>query len=201
MEAGAGPVSLSACRIIGNVGINDSYMSPGFGPTGGALFANNGDSLRLVECRVTGNTATGAAAIDIEGTPIEIVDTEVSSNSFPGGIRISGASPATLVNTTVSGNVGGGIFTNLPAGTAVTAIGVTSSANDTASALGSLAYGGGGWYHMGPEPVALSNTILAGNLNYGFPESDATGSFVSLGHNLIGDPGVSTGFVDRKSVV
>jgi hypothetical protein len=141
----------------------------GFNSFGGGIFNDTYGVLSLADCTLRGNSAG-----DINGTG--------------GGIFNFGA--ANLANCTLSGNsassaseFGGGGIEN--SGT-LTLADCTISAN-------SASVGGGISSANAGNPVTIHTSIVAGNTAPTDP--DASGAFVSQGHNLIGTTGGSSGWV------
>ena len=151
--------------------ISDLTITGGRANSGGGVY-NLGD-LTLSNVTLTGNTAAGGAgeggALAGEGGTLFVVNSTVSGNSAEtngGGLVNRSTSAATLVNVTVTDNRS------------------DSDNNGTGD--------GGGIAHLGSGPVALRNTIVAGNFKgAGSTASDffvLSGSPVDSGsaNNLIG---------------
>lgn len=182
-----GTTTITNCILTGNTGAN-----------GGAL--NNAASgatpgiLTLVNSVVSNNSASGAGGgmQNFSTSTLNLVNTTVSGNTCAstltggGGIQANGT--LTMTNVTFSGNTanggdGGGVYYN---GTGIT---ITNStiANNTAD------LGGGLHKSTATNNANIRNTIIAGNTGGASP--DATNVFNSLGNNLIGNVGTSTGWV------
>jgi CSLREA domain-containing protein len=163
--------------------------NPGFGGHGGGLYLGSG-AVTLTNSTVTGNTAGPGS----NGTP-----------GYGGGI--SNGSALTILNSTISGNIGnaGGAILNRLA---------LSMTNSTVSAnLLSHAGGGGGAVYNSDSPSSFtvtnctfnansgsaliaggSSNVVRNSILAGSTGSDASGAFTSQGHNLVGVADGSTGF-------
>lgn len=159
--------------VTGDLTIRNSIISDNSATGSGGSIQNFSTSTLTVEnCTFIGNTSngtTGGGAMALNGTAY-ITNTTVTGNKAPvgsgGGIQSNG-SLLVLTNVTVSGN---------------------TSANN------------GGGIHRGTTNINifLRNSIVAGNT--GAPTTpdvshSAAGSFSSLGNNVIGNTGVSVGWV------
>ena len=164
--------------IVSNNHTGDTNLSLFSGQAGrGGGVLNNG-TLTLTNSLISGNT-TG--------------DNSSGSNNNGGGIASFGA--LTLINTTVSGNhtgsgagIGGGVFAFGQA----TLINCTVTDNSTTGDQGN---GVGGFN----STITLANSIVAGNGDSSNDRDMETtiftpATFVSLGHNLIGNVDGVTGF-------
>ena len=135
------------------------------GGSGGGILHNGNGTVTLRDSTVTGNTA-----------------------GVGGGIY-SNSGDINLINSTISGNVangdGGGVRST--GGT----ISNSTITNNTAGAAG--AGNGGGIYS--PNSITVNNTIIVGNVdNNGVSNPNVTGTFVSNGSNILGDPAGSGNF-------
>jgi predicted outer membrane repeat protein len=136
---------------------------------------------------LTGTIVVGNSAEQVGGI-VTLTGSTVSGNTAVfdgGGIAAVGAS---LTNSTVSGNTagrtGGGAFTAL----GLTLLNVTVTDNSAHTGGGVFAQGGG---------ASARNSIIAGNLvDFSGTCPDVSSAFTSGGHNLIGDGGGSTGFIN-----
>src|SRR5262249_26294930 len=150
---------------------------------GGALRATTAN---LTSSAVSGNTATSGAGVF--AVTAGLINSTVSGNTAKdegGGLR---ATTANLTNTTVSGNIalsGGGLCAG--EGTVLSSTIVENVA---------MTVGGGVTWAGGVNRIHVKNTILADNLVLTASEvgRDASGDFVSDGHNLVGVVNGATGF-------
>jgi CSLREA domain-containing protein len=150
----------------GNVNLASSAAASG---RGGGI--NNNGILTVVNSLISGNTTGNSAS---------------GSNSTGGGITNGGT--LTVINSTVSGNstgigpsMGGGIYSFTP----MKLVNCTITGNFTPDDLGNGVSGNG-------TTITVANTIIAGNGNSANdPDLNnplfSTPSFVSQGHNLIGN--------------
>ncbi len=177
-----GTVDLHEAAVTGNRAGNG----------GGGMYAT-GD-LTAIDSTVHGNSAFiggglySFGAVDIRSSTISANDSEAIGGGLV--LALSGAA-ASLVNSTVSGNVsnGGGIFPGAAGIWALRNLAVTNStiAGNTATIAG----GGGVTTNIGTTLTA-KNSILAGNTSAGNPalaDCDVAtmgGTFSSSGHNVLG---------------
>ncbi len=151
----------------------------------GAGLYNDGGTLSMTDCTVSGNSATGVngngGGLNNNGTTT-LTNCTFSGNSVTGsygqggGLYTAPGRTTTLTNCTFSSNsantsngVGGGLGNNH---------GTTTLTNCTFSS--NSAWYGGGLYTYGGT-ATLANTIVAGNTG-----DDIFGGFTDDGHNLIG---------------
>lgn len=168
---------------------------PGFG---GAVFIDGVATTIFEGVLFVGNTTTFAltpgGAIATGGGIVHIRDSTFSANSAPSGgggaVYTNGTTTMIITNSTFTGNSsgqqGGAIFSG-SAQSAITLRNVTVVNNRSASSAGGGIGRGDGGFEVG-------NSIVA--QNYGFFSDDLTGTFISLGNNLIGDGAGSTSFVN-----
>lgn len=183
----AGNLVLSAVVIDGNA----STLG------GGGLNTASGGITRIQSSTILNNTATGSGGglQNFSGCFLTIVDSTISDNTSNGstgggGGQLNGT--ALIVNSTISGNSapagsGGGFQSN---GSLLEVI------NSTIANNSSLTNGGG--LHRGTTNINgyLRNTIIAGNFGVAAsPDVTALDSINSLGNNLIGITGTSTGWI------
>ena len=166
----------------------------------------------LSGCTISGNSGLGGGGIHAEA--VTLTNCMVSGNTTGGfGGGISANDNATLTNCTVSGNVsdrsGGGVFAADATLTNCTISG--NSARDEGGGVATIrgtltnctitensAHTGGGVFHWTSVPgtITVKNTIIAQNLVDSLGGGpDASGTFQSLGRNLIGIRDGSTGFI------
>lgn len=164
----------SAVFYLGS-GTNELYgvtVTNGAGVNGGGIRAA-GTRLTLTECAVVGNSTVGEGGgiyLDAAGYLV-LRRSTVSGNTggAGGGIRlVANTVPptATIINSTISGNVGDGIFSDIP----LTVQSSTIVDNTAAGIVARL------------NSCTISGSIVARNA------TDVTGGagFVSQGYNLIG---------------
>jgi putative cofactor-binding repeat protein len=165
---------------------------------GGGIY-NGGVTANVINCTITGNTATAdsGGGIYSEFSTLNVTNSTVSGNTshFGGGIGSDfGSNGGTLnvTNSTITGNSatsgdGGGIRTS-QFGTGVGTVKITNSTITGNSATG----GGGGISRIGGT-WNVKNCIIA--MNTSNPTGpDVSGDFISAGFNLIGKTDGSTGF-------
>ncbi len=206
---GYGTTTLTNCTVSGNTALK------------GGVFTNQGTTL-MTSCTVSGNSARyGAGVYTTTYGTATLTNVTVSGNSASvngGGVYSSGTTTltdctirgnsasahgggveatyvgnhtTTLINCTVSGNSasdGGGGFTN--GGGATDLTNCTISDNSATNSGGGLCAVNGS---DGTGTTTLANTIVAGNTAT-TSGPDTSGTFVSEGHNLIGETDGSSGW-------
>ena len=167
------------------------------GNNGGAIL--NRGNLTLADCTVNGNAAdNGGGIYNYEGSTLRLLYCTVTVNTagYNGG-GIFNRGNLGLGDCTVNGNAadnGGGIFQAEASGTNIPFLGLLYCTVAGNTANGS-ASAAGGIYNSGSTLAALANTIIARNLRGGV-EVDVSGDFISAGHNLVGATDGSSGWVD-----
>src|SRR5437773_9054746 len=147
------------------------------GNAGGGIDNEDGSTLTVTNCTVSGNTAGLGGGI-FNGGPLTIGSITVSGNSAAngGGIYNSGGGTATITNSTFSGNTagsGGGIFN----------IGTFTITNSTLS-NNSASLGGGVFNN---ETLQIGETIL--DMGTSGANISNFGTVTSLGYDLSSDNG------------
>ena len=142
--------------------------------SGGALFNLSG-ALTVTGSTFTSNTATnnGGGAIDNGGSALTVAGSTFTSNSAPGSLggAIASFGPATMTNSTFSGNSsanGAALCTGGPGTTTLVSVTVAASTGSAALSVQSGTF-------------QLRNSIVAGNST----DID-TATITSLGYNVIG---------------
>ncbi len=167
--------------------LSDGQVSGNIATTAGGGIANQGTTT-LDHVRITGNSGpTGGGVTNDDATLIvrnSLIDNNLSSGDG-GGLYSAGVNAdATVINTTFSGNSaadqGGAIYH----ATDLELLSVTVTNNTSVNQ-------GGGVYETGVSAAtSVVNSIVAGNTSTGGTHEDVSGSFGSLGFNIIG---VTTG--------
>ena len=194
----SGNVTLSAITVSGNTAAGGGF--------GGGGIANYG-TLTLTNSTISGNTAPnqgGGGITNAYSGVATLTNVTVSGNTSGsgGGVASDGGNPGgvglslTMTNCTISGNTatqfgGGGVF--VIRGGTITLTNCTVSGN-TSTAPQSQ-YSTGGVVHAFASTVRLANTIVAGNTGSVAPGADTAGVLTSLGNNLIGNRGTTTGWL------
>ncbi len=149
---GAGATTLSGLTVTGG--------SHPFATFGGAVF-NQGGTLTLTDCTVSGNTGQGNTPNSVNGGGLYNTGTMILTNctvsgntasATTGGLFNNGAGTMTLSNCTISGNssgLNGGLFNSNGATLAMTNCTVSGNSGGRVRSLGGT--------------VTLTNTIVAGN--------------------------------------
>ena len=153
------------------------------------LTVDNGANLSIDSVNFTAGNFTTAAGVYVNNGRLTLTNSALYNNTNPnspaGAIRCEAAGVLNLTNVTISGNssagAGGGIYNT---GTA-TAMNCTIVNNQSGFAVGGINNGG---------TFTISNSIIAGNMAAIQTGVDASGTFMSLGHNLLGKSDGATGF-------
>jgi predicted outer membrane repeat protein len=195
LSHGTGTVNLSDCIISDNVATN-------FG--GGIDMYPPGGPVVMSRCAVKNNVSGRDAAGMWINHPLVISESAVTGNEAGNDANGGGAvisSPTTMVNCTLdtnrAGGFGGALFlTNNPTTSTLTNVTVTGNHADT----NNNNVGNGGGIHIASGLISIANSALALNSDDttagGSIYPDASGSFFSGGHNLIGDSTGATGFTN-----
>ncbi len=155
------------------------------GRHGGGLYNAPTGDVTLLSSSLIGNTASAdGGGVHSEGLLRGERSSIVNNSSRSGGgLSLAFGSDSTLENATVSQNTasasGGGLY-------------VEGSLNATSSTIveNSAQPGIAGVVAEASSTVTLANTIVAKNAL----DDDVSGSFISAGHNLIGNAGSASGF-------
>lgn len=158
---------------------------------GGGLWNQTGSTMTVTNLTVDSNTASGpdvlhgGGGIFNNGGTLVVNNSTISNNISDGALGNGGGvhiktGNATFLLTTISGNTtsnnGGGVYNN-----DTFSINASTVANNTATA------NGGGIANNSTTTATLKNSIVALNVAAtGRDLSNATGTFVSNGYNLIG---------------
>ena len=158
---------------------------------GGGTLYNKGTATITNSTISSGDSAGNAGGIYNYSGTATISNCTMSGNSAGKGDggAIYNLSTATITNSTISGNsadtYGGGIAS----------YGTLTITDSTITGNSAGGYGGGISKDYSSGTINVGSTIIAGNTGaYGDP--DVRSSFISQGHNLIGDLGSATGFTN-----
>ncbi|HJU92491.1 MAG TPA: Ig-like domain repeat protein [Pyrinomonadaceae bacterium] len=185
-----GALTLTNVTITNNTAGNSSEPNATAGH-GGGIYTNTNVTTTLTNCSVSNNSAGDAlgtnglpgfgGGINNDGLMTVISSTISGNTSDSSGGGFLSRVLLTVINSTISGNsapTGGGINNDVPSLLSLTNSTITNN----------TALGGAGILNFNPNASAR-NTIIAGNVG-----QDASGTFVSLGNNIIGIS--TTGFVN-----
>ncbi len=178
-----GTLTILRATVSGNTAASD----------GGGVTNLQRGAITITNSFVSGNTSNGngGGIVNPVGSSLALSGTTLSGNTSNGnGGGIENAGVATLVNSTLNGNMAGGAnrhggaIDNGDSGATLRLYNATVSGNGTAAG-GS----GGGIYAATGSTAALSNTILAANTISGTTGAgpDCAGALTSGGYNLLGD--------------
>ncbi|MEL6983844.1 MAG: right-handed parallel beta-helix repeat-containing protein, partial [Actinomycetota bacterium] len=181
-----GPLGGGALYVLGTAVVTDSTISANTSSSNGGAIQAAG-SVTLTRVTVSGNSTTGGhgGAVNSSG-PLVITDSLIEGNTASGnggGIRVVGSSgSANLTNVTMSGNDATGSGGAIDNGDTVVLVNSTIT-NNTAGSVGGI---------NDNATISLLNTIVAANTGGSNP--DVAGTFTSLGYNIIGEDGTSSGW-------
>jgi glucose/arabinose dehydrogenase len=178
-------VDIDASTLSGSLTIdasgNDPTPNEGDGDGSRVLNIDDGDNATNIHVTIRGLTLTGG---DVSGDggaihnqeDLTILKSTITGNwaDRAGGIANSGI--LRFDNSTMSGNIGGGIFNSFASELEMTSATITENQAESAAGVDNLG------------TARLINTIVAGNIGT-VENTDVSGDFISAGHNLIGNIG------------
>src|SRR6185369_6317092 len=186
MDVGGGIYNQSSA----NVNVTGSTISNNVAVLGGGIANSSTGTFTVINSTIRNNSAgTAGGCYNGMGT-LNIISSTLNNNSAGsgnGGAINTGSNTLNIINSTLDSNTafgGGGVFNNSP----------DAQINISQSTISqNIAFnGGGGVSSNNGAQVKFLNTIIAQNLSGNGP--DLLGSFVSLGHNLLGNIASSSGF-------
>lgn len=192
-----------AIRILGDLAVDRCIFERNTASElggGGAVFANGANlTVTFSDSRFTENEATsgggGALRVTGAGTVVDIASSTFDGNiadGSGGGIE-AGDADLLITNSTFIGNDAGSF------GGAVSVFGGATLSIASSTVTANSARGGGGLSSgVSAADASLTNTIIAANVDSdNGVEPDCSGSYTSLGFNIVGNPGsFCSGFVD-----
>jgi hypothetical protein len=182
--------------INSDVADNTVTARSGFFGLGGGIDNQVSANLTLIDSTVAGNqisgTTTSAQGGGINnGGTLNMIDCAVSGNSLTqgegDGIRDFG--PAVLINCTLANNIGDAD------GGGIACYSATVTLNNCTISGNFVDLGSGGGVFINGVPLVLQNTIVADNIATGLIEDDVNGNPTTANNNLIGD-GTGTNIVN-----
>lgn len=190
---------------ISDIAIQNGRSAGGTGNSGGAIQAIGDTRLTLDRCIVrdsfiSASTSAQGGAIALLGAAgeLHLTDCTFHGNTASANTAAFGAAvycpgcPATVTNCTFSNNTGSAGTVGY--GSAIYASANTTIRSCTITANVSTGVGTAAVF-AAAAPVTLENTIVAGN--QGSQLDRQSESFISAGHNIIGD--TSSGFVNGQN--
>ena len=172
---------------------------------GGGIFSSRG-TLTVTASTISGNVVNGGiegfggGISAYNGVPLTVSNSTISGNHVYGGYQgngggISGSGSVTVSNSTISGNVAEGEIVGFGGGISGFGGRISRSQLSNSTVTGNAAYGreesdGSGMTGFGQAVV--SSSIIAHNVG----NKDIDGSFISQGHNLIGNGDGGRGFTN-----
>lgn len=189
INGGAAVFNLGQAAIINSLVIGNSQPSPSSQGTPSGALANVGSmaSLEVVSSEVVGSFGSlRVGGIHNQEGTVYLQQSTLNNNvglDFGGAFNEFGH--FTVLNSTFANNQGG-------QGGAIQNQGTMDVSYSTIIDNSSPS-GNGGIISAPGATTTLANSIVARITDLSSPEVDLTGSFQSLGSNLVGDPGMSTG--------
>ena len=182
LRVSSGTVSVSNVEFTGNNAGNNA----GATRNGGGIW--NDGVISLTDVVIDNNTSSsGGGGLFNSGTAVLSGVTISNNNAIAGnggGIENIGGGDLTATNVTISGNQAGNRGGGIENFSTMTLQNVTITENTGID-------GSGIDVRTGHATANIRNTIVAGNLG----DADVDGTFMSLGNNLIGDVGTSSGWI------
>ncbi len=165
----------------------------GLNAAGGGIL--NRGTVRIEAATIDGNMSNsdGGGLRNLAAATVTIIDSTFSNNVARNGGGLHNEGTATATSSTFSGNSiiagsnrrGGAVFQQSGSLTVEASTITNNTADDEAGGI-----------YVNSGTATLLNTVVAGNSSTSTADVDVSGSFVSLGNNLIGDIGSATGLVD-----
>jgi hypothetical protein len=180
---GGGILNNSTLTLDTSSVLNNSTVAGG---NGGGIY--NGGTLTVIASTIGHNSAGSGGGIFSAGI-LTLTASSIDTNTatgLGGGLLTTGNHMQTISNSTIAGNSGA-------AGGGIDNQGKLALLNSTVANNVAVSVNGGGIKAEAQGiSVTLTNTIVAAN-THGGPD-DLSGTFISDGHNLIGDADGATGF-------
>ncbi len=181
-------VATGVIATISGLTLSNGY-SVGVG-SGGAIFSNG--TLTLQDCALLGNQGGSGGAVASAGS-LTIVGCTLAGNTSTGhGAAVRNSGILEITNSTLQGNTAAssGAISSIGSSTSIATTTVTScTISGNSATTGGF---GGGLFNGSFSTCDVGNTIVAGNSAATGP--DVSGTFYSLGYNLIGNSDASVGF-------
>ncbi|MEO2047558.1 MAG: LamG-like jellyroll fold domain-containing protein [Pirellulales bacterium] len=160
-------------------------MISGLKLTGGDVAGNGGgidnrENLTIAKSTIFDNWADSGGGIENGGGNILITDTTISGNRALTGGGITSSGFLQVESSTISGNIGGGIYNSSVADLELSSVTIAGNQATTAAGVNNVG------------TAQLLNTIIAGNIGT-VDNTDVLGVFNSQGYNLIGNIGSGVG--------
>jgi len=171
--------------MMANLDVNDITFLNGVGGYGSAI-QNNGDTVNILRCTFSGNSAFNAGALGNYGT-MNVVQSTLSGNSTTGnsGAGFINFGTMSIVNSTLSGNVVTGANRIGGAGAQLGGESDPVLTISHSTIVGNTATGSGGGIYNAGGTLIIKSSIFADNSAPNGP--DIWGTADSAGFNLIED--------------
>ena len=181
-----------------NVNVTASTISHSFAVLGGGIGNSSTGTFTITNSTVNNNTASTAAGCYNGSGILNVIGSTFNNNIAQGsgqgiggngGAINTGSNALNVINSTLHNNTafggGGGIYNNSPDAK-------INISNSTLTQNFAVANGGGAVNNNNGGTVKFVNSIITDNGSQ--LGADLLGSFVSLGHNFLGDISGSSGF-------
>lgn len=181
-----------------NVNVTDSAISNNFAVLGGGIANSSTGTFTITNSTINNNSASTAAGCYNGSGILNVIGSTINNNVAQGsgsgvggngGAINTGSNELNVINSTLHNNTayggGGGIYNNSPDAK-------INISNSTLTQNFAVANGGGAVNNNNGGTVKLVNSVIAENGSQ--LGADLLGSFVSLGHNLLGNISGSSGF-------
>lgn len=194
-QGNAGGIYQQGLLVVENSVITANSAAGGGG--GLEIYWDN-TSATVLSSTIASNSGGGFGGGIVSGGTLTVIASTITGNTgwSGGGIHVRGIDPTTIVNTTISGNRasrnGGAIGTDINPPRIY--IAHSTLTGNTADYDGDDDGQGGGLFAFQRAAFIISNTIVAGNQDFGGQSPDCAvvspsggGGIYSAGYNLMGD--------------
>lgn len=181
-----------------NVNVTNTTISNNFAVLGGGIGNSSTGTFTITNSTINNNSASTAAGCYNGSGILNVIRSTLNNNVAQGsgsgvggngGAINTGSNELNVINSTLHNNTafggGGGIYNNSPDAK-------INISNSTLTQNFAVANGGGAVNNSNGGTVKLVNSLIAENGSQ--LGADLLGSFVSLGHNLLGNISGSSGF-------
>ena len=190
----AGILEIMQCRISGN-----EAGGPGENGLGGGIYNDNGATLTVINCVISGNGADQGGGIYNAGT-MDIANSTITGNTATGTLQSGGVGGSVfnrgtlaILNSTISGNLAGGSVAFPGAGGGIANdsgnVVIQNSTITSNTADGPSGLGFGSNVFIGKGMLEIGNTILNTGSGANIFNLGNQGAIISDGYNLSSDDG------------
>ncbi|MDX6576990.1 MAG: large repetitive protein, partial [Blastocatellia bacterium] len=179
------------------VTVTNCTLRNNFAVLGGAIGNSSSGTFDLINSTVRNNSAGTAGGIYSGSGTFNIINSTINNNTASGGSGngggiVEGSGTLNVMNSTISDNASGGGNGGAIYHQSNTPINITNTtiSNNSCTTLG------GGINSNNGATVQIRNSIISGNLSTMANGRDLSGTFTSLGHNLISRSGGFSGITN-----